>query len=59
MSEADITLAEANLPAIRSRAERLKGLVAIRAVGQQDYDDAAAALRQAEANLGCGRQPLR
>ena len=52
MSEADITLAEANLPAIRSRAERLKGLVAIRAVGQQDYDDAAAALRQAEANLG-------
>ena len=36
MSEADIILAEANLPAIRSRAERLKGLVAIHAVGQQD-----------------------
>jgi membrane fusion protein (multidrug efflux system) len=44
-------MAEANLPAIRSRAERLKGLVAIHAVGQQDYDDANAALRQAEANL--------
>ncbi len=51
MSEADIALAEANLPAIRSRAERLNELVKIHAVGQQDYDDAAAALRQAEANL--------
>jgi membrane fusion protein (multidrug efflux system) len=44
-------MAEANLPAVRSREERLKGLVAIHAVGQQDYDDAGAALRQAEANL--------
>ena len=51
LAEADILLAEANLPAIRSRAERLKGLAAIHAVGQQDYDDASAALRQAEANI--------
>jgi len=51
MAEADIGLAEANLPAIRSREERLRGLVAIHAVGQQDYDDASAAVRQAEANL--------
>ena len=51
MAESQIALAEANLPAIRSRAERLKGLVNIRAVGQQDSDDADAALRQAEANL--------
>jgi membrane fusion protein (multidrug efflux system) len=50
-AEADLVTAEANLPAIRSRAERLKGLVAIHAVSQQDYDDAAAALRQAEASL--------
>jgi membrane fusion protein (multidrug efflux system) len=50
-AEANVVMAEANLPAIRSRAERLKGLVAIRAAGQQDYDDASAALRQAEANL--------
>jgi membrane fusion protein (multidrug efflux system) len=50
-AEAELVTAEANLPALRSRAERLKGLVAIRAVGQQDYDDASAALRQAEANL--------
>ncbi len=51
LTESEIALAEANLPAIRLRAERLKGLAEIRAVGQQDYDDAAAALRQAEANI--------
>ena len=51
LSESEIALAEANIPAIRSRAERLKGLAAIRAVGAQDADDAQAALRQAEANL--------
>jgi membrane fusion protein (multidrug efflux system) len=50
-AEANVATAEANLPAIRSRAERLKGLVAIHAVGQQDYDDASAAMRQAESNL--------
>ncbi|HYK90709.1 MAG TPA: efflux RND transporter periplasmic adaptor subunit [Acidobacteriota bacterium] len=50
-AEANVTMAEANLPAIRSRAERLKELAAIHAVGQQSYDDAAASLREAEANL--------
>ncbi len=50
-AEANVALAEANMPAIRSREDRLKGLVAIHAVGQQDYDDASAALKQAEANL--------
>ena len=54
-AQANVVMAEANLPAIRSRAERLKGLVAIHAVGQQDYDDATAALRQAEANLDVTR----
>lgn len=53
--QADLVTAEANLPAIRSREERLKGLVAINAVSKQDYDDAAAALRQAEANLAARR----
>lgn len=51
-AEAELVMAEANLPALRSRAERYKGLVAIRAVGQQDYDDASASLRQAEAMIG-------
>ncbi|HQN10357.1 MAG TPA: efflux RND transporter periplasmic adaptor subunit [Thermoanaerobaculia bacterium] len=50
-AKASLAMAEANLPAARSRAERLKGLVAIRAAGQQDYDDAAAAALQAEAGV--------
>jgi len=57
-AEANVVMAEANLPAIRSRAERMKGLAAIRAVGQQEYDDAAAALRQAEANLAVTRSAV-
>ncbi len=48
-AEADLLTAQANIPALRSRAERYKGLVQIHAVGQQDYDDANAALQQAEA----------
>jgi len=43
--------AEANLPAVRARAERFKQLVAEKAVSQQAYDDAAAALQQAEADV--------
>jgi membrane fusion protein (multidrug efflux system) len=50
-AEAELATAEANLPAIRLRAERLKGLAEIHAVGQQDYDDASAALRQSEATV--------
>lgn len=57
-AEADLAMAEANLPAIRSRAERLKALVAIHAVGQQDYDDASAALRQAEATVAARRASI-
>lgn len=58
LSESEIALAEANLPAIRSRAERLRDLAAIRAVGQQDYDDAKAALDQAEANLSVRKRAV-
>ncbi|MGE5248509.1 MAG: efflux RND transporter periplasmic adaptor subunit [Verrucomicrobiota bacterium] len=43
--------AEANLPAIRLRFDRYKDLLADRAVSQQDFDDAAAALKQAEADI--------
>ena len=50
-AKAAVAVAEANLPALRSREERFKGLVAIHAVGQQDYDDALAALNQLEAQL--------
>jgi membrane fusion protein (multidrug efflux system) len=48
---ASLVMAESDLPALRSRAERLKELVAIHAVGQQDYDDAASALARAEASV--------
>jgi membrane fusion protein (multidrug efflux system) len=43
--------AEANLPAIRLRFERYRDLLADKAVSQQDYDDTAAALKQAEADV--------
>ena len=54
-AKASLAMAEANLPAARSRAERLKGLVAIHAVGQQDFDDAAAAAMQAEAGVAAAK----
>jgi membrane fusion protein (multidrug efflux system) len=54
-AEAALAMAEANLPAARARAERLEGLVPIRAVGQQDLDDAKAALLQAEAAVAANR----
>jgi membrane fusion protein (multidrug efflux system) len=41
---------EANLPAIRLKAARLKELLSEKAVSRQDYDDTAAALNQAEAD---------
>jgi membrane fusion protein (multidrug efflux system) len=50
-ARASLSRAEANLPAVRSRAERYKDLVSDKAVSQQDYDDAAAALKQAEAEV--------
>ncbi len=48
---AALAVAESNLPALQSKARRLKELAAARAVGQQDADDAASALATAEANV--------
>lgn len=50
-ARAALQVAEAALPAARSRAERLRGLVASRAVGEQDAIDAEAALAQAAASV--------
>jgi membrane fusion protein, multidrug efflux system len=50
-ARAALARAEANLPPIRSRVERYKELVAIKAVSQQDYDDAAATVKQGEAEV--------
>jgi len=50
-ANAALARAEANLPAIKLRAERYQSLLADGAVGQQDYDDAVAALKQAKAEI--------
>jgi membrane fusion protein (multidrug efflux system) len=46
---ASLARAQAGLESIRLRAERYRELLRDNAVSQQDYDDAAAALKQAEA----------
>jgi membrane fusion protein (multidrug efflux system) len=43
--------AEASLPAIRLKADRLKEALADKAVSQQDFDDVDAALKQVEADI--------
>jgi membrane fusion protein, multidrug efflux system len=52
---AALAVAEANVPALRSQAERLKEAVAIHAAGQQDLDNAVAALARGEANVALSR----
>ena len=54
-AEAALVRSEANLPAIQSRAQRYKDLLADKAVSQQEYDDVAAALHQLEADIQYGR----
>lgn len=53
--QAALNRAEANLPALRSRAKRAEDLLADKAVSQQDFDDADAALKQTEAELEMAR----
>lgn len=50
-SRAALARSEANMPAIRSRAERFRELLPDKAVSRQDYDDAAAALKQSQADI--------
>jgi len=57
-AKAAVSMAEANLPAVRSRVERYKELVTSHAIGQQEYDDAFAALRQAEGQLEFSKAAL-
>jgi membrane fusion protein, multidrug efflux system len=54
-AKAALARAEANVTSIRYRAERYKELVEIKAVSRQEYDDAAAALKQAEAEIAAGK----
>jgi membrane fusion protein (multidrug efflux system) len=48
---AALARSEANLPPIRLKAERFRELIAVKAISQQDFDNAIAALKQAEADI--------
>jgi membrane fusion protein, multidrug efflux system len=54
-AKAVLARAEAMLWSIRLKAERYQDLVKIKAVSQQDNDDAQAALRQAEAEVAAAK----
>ncbi len=54
-AKAQLARAEANIATTRLRAERYKELVEIKAVSRQEYDDAVAALKQAEADIEAGK----
>jgi membrane fusion protein, multidrug efflux system len=57
-AQAALARSEAQLSAIQLREKRLKELLADKAVSQQDYDDAAAALKQAQADIQYGKATL-
>ncbi len=50
-AKAALGRSEANLSAIRLRADRMRELVAEKAVSQQEFDDATAALKQNQADI--------
>ncbi len=57
-AKAAVAVAEANVPSSRSRVERYKKLLAIRAVGEQDYDDAVSVFVTAEAGAVSARAAM-
>jgi membrane fusion protein (multidrug efflux system) len=54
-AKASLARAEASLFTIRLKAERYKELVTIKAVSKQDFDDATAALHQADADVAAAK----
>jgi membrane fusion protein (multidrug efflux system) len=50
-AKAGLARAEANVVSIGNKAQRYKELVTINAISKQEYDDATAALKQAEADV--------
>ncbi len=50
-AKASLARSEANLYTVKQRAERYKGLVESKAISQQEYDDAEAAFKAAEADV--------
>jgi membrane fusion protein (multidrug efflux system) len=57
-AQAALAKAEANLRSTKLKAARYQELVAIKAVSQQDNDDAAASLQQAEADVAAAKASL-
>ena len=57
-SKAALARAEANAVSIGNRVQRYKELVAVNAVSRQEYDDALAALKQAEAEIAAQKAAL-
>ncbi len=55
---AALEVAQAKVPALRSRAQRFEELADIEAVGKQDAEDAESALRQAEAAVTAAKAAL-
>jgi membrane fusion protein (multidrug efflux system) len=54
-AEAALARSEANLTAMQLRADRVRELLVDKAVSQQDYDNAAAALKQTQADIQYGK----
>ena len=57
--QAALARSEANLTAIQLKADRLRELLAEKAVSRQDYDDATAALKQTQADIQTARINLK
>lgn len=57
-AEASLARAEANAVQAKALAERYKPLVAVNAVSKQEYDNAVAAQKTAEADVGVSRAAL-
>jgi len=57
-ARAVLARSEANLSALQLRANRLRELLVDKAVSQQDYDDASAALKQTQADIQYGKATL-
>ncbi len=57
-AKAALAKAEASLMTVRNKASRYEELVAVKAVSQQDHDDAQAALKQAQAEVAAAKASL-
>ena len=58
-AQAALMKAEANVTPARLKAERFRELLAIKAVSKQEYDDAQAAFKQAEADVAVNRAAVK